>query len=361
MPIRQRSCDTCFRGKRKCGLEYPACKRCQKNNRTCHYRYPSPPQTMESSSFGVASNPVDAPASGPASVDLDFWSDTAFEIDLNDSMLVRELMYPSVPDMLGQLGDLQPVSGNTQSWKWVIEQLKSYPRAFAQHAETVFIRKDLVCDSFPQAIRAAFGVCAACLCMDEDNESVLFRSLNAEVSDLLKKPTSCGALLEDLTKLQAVVLYQIIRIFHGDIKQRALAEQQQSYLGAWGLQLLRRADVELRDAQPSWQTWILTESIRRTVIVAFMIYAVYSIFKHGVCPELPTLSILPISTKQAFWNSRATYLQHSYEDETVKYGDFTTVWLSSPPRKLEPFEKMILVACKGLERVEALSCPDSTE
>lgn len=192
--------------------------------------------------------------------------------------------------------------------------------------------------------------------MNEANQVVLFRTLDAEVSELLN-PASSGTLLEDLSKLQIMVLYQIIRLFHGDIKQRTLAEQQQSFLGAWGLQLLRRADVELRDAQPAsptWQTWILAESIRRTVIVAFMVLAIYSVFKHGVCPE-PTLSILPISTKQAIWNSRAAYLQHSFEDKTMKYGDFTALWLALPPRKLEPFEKMILVACKGIELVEALS------
>lgn len=80
---------------------------------------------MENNSFGVASSPVNPSVGGAASVDLDFWSDTAFEIDLNDSRVARELMYSSVPDMLGPLGELQPVSRNTQSWKWVIEKLKA--------------------------------------------------------------------------------------------------------------------------------------------------------------------------------------------------------------------------------------------
>lgn len=193
--------------------------------------------------------------------------------------------------------------------------------------------------------------------MNEANKSILFQTLDAEVSELLT-PVSSSTLLEDLSKMQALVLYQIIRLFNGELKQRNLAEQQQSVLGTWGLKLLQRTDAELQNVQPTWETWILTESIRRTVIVAFMANAVYSVFKNGICPELPTLSILPISTKQDFWNSRATYLRQSCDDATVKYTEFTAHWLASPPRRLEPFEKLILVACKGIGPVEALSSPD---
>jgi len=87
-----------------------------------------------------------------------------------------------------------------------------------------------------------------------------------------------------------------------------------------------------------------------------MVHAVYSIFKHGICPELPTLTTLPVSTKQNFWHLRAAYLEHSFEDETLKYIDITALWLAAPARKLEAFEKVIIVACKGLEAVKAHHC-----
>lgn len=269
-----------------------------------------------------------------------------------------ELLYPSVPSFLGNLGEVQPVSGNTQSWEWVIEQLKSYPRTFGQHAETTFIHKELYCDQLPHTIRAAFGVSAAYACTNEANKSMLFRTLDAEALELLNAALE-GTLLEALSRLQAMVLYQIIRLFHGDLKQRTVAEQQESLMGAWGLQLLQRASVELRSAHLTWGDWILAESIRRTVMIAFMLYGVYSVFKHGICPEYPTLSILPVSTKAALWNSPGAYLQHGDWVDTMKYRDFAELWLASPKRKLEPFEKMLLVACKGTEQVEALSLPDS--
>jgi hypothetical protein len=369
MSVRRKSCSTCFQGRRKCDLSYPVCKRCQRSQKTCHYI--RTPPTTDKNSPEVVDSAVDRSldganfadwtisSPGPVRRQEDIW-DPAFSLDLQQSDLIDELLYPRVPNFLGSLGEIQPVSGNTRSWEWVIEQFKGYPRSFAQHIETTFIHRELFSNQLPPSIQAAFGVCAAHLCMNDANESMLFRTLDAEVLELLN-PALDGTLLEALSRMQAMVLYQIIRTYHGNLKQRTVAEQQESLLGAWGLQLLHRADVELRGEQPRWENWILAESIRRTVMVTFMLRAVYSIFKHGICPEYPTLSLLPVSTKASLWNSPGTTLQDRDQNETMKYRDFTELWLASPQRKLEPFEKMLLVACKGIEQVEILSFPDSLE
>jgi hypothetical protein len=278
-----------------------------------------------------------------------------FGIDFVDTGLMEQLIKPNIPNMLGELGELQPVSGNTRSWTWVIEQLKGYPRDFAHSAENVFIHKNLVHRPGSAPLRTAFGVCAACLCVTEANEFMIFDTLNADMSKLAKSGIGNKSLEESLSTFQSIVLYQIIRLFHGDAKQRILAERQKSHIAAWGLQLLQRAGNELQDVQPAWETWLLTESVRRTVMVAFIVHSVYAIFKHGVCPEMPTLSVLPLSSRQAFWSSQTAYLNHFSEDETIKYPEFTSLWMMSPPRTLEPFEKMILVACKGIEPVEAFA------
>jgi hypothetical protein len=40
MSLRRRSCDRCFKARRKCDLGYPVCQRCQKQNKNCRYNYP---------------------------------------------------------------------------------------------------------------------------------------------------------------------------------------------------------------------------------------------------------------------------------------------------------------------------------
>jgi Fungal Zn(2)-Cys(6) binuclear cluster domain len=360
MPFRRRSCDACFSGRRKCDHAYPTCLRCKQNKKTCNYVSSPEKNTDESDSSHALDHQLASPTT---SLGLDSWifEDAAFEMDLDDGVLTTGLLESNVPNMVGELGELKPVSDNTRSWEWVIEKLKDYPRDFVQRTETPFIHSKTCLLENPgaEAIRAAFGICAACVCMNATNRPMLFDALNAEMAKLLQPATS-SSLREDLAKMQAIALYQIIRLFHGDVKQQAIAEQQKAHISASMLHLLRRANVELSVvAQPTWDTWILAESARRTVMVAFMIYAVNSIFKHGICPELPTLSILPVSTKQEFWASEITYLLHSSEEKTVKYPEFTSLWLRSRPSILHSFEKMILVACKGIEPFEALDCLDS--
>jgi hypothetical protein len=114
-------------------------------------------------------------------------------------------------------------------------------------------------------------------------------------------------------------------------------------------------NAEIPDIQQTWEVWILAESARRTVMLAFLIYGVHSIFKHGVCLEIPTLGILPISTNAGVWESKATYLELLHQVATVKYDEFSSLWLASPPRKLEAFEKLPLVYCKGIDQVETRS------
>ncbi|KAL4869035.1 hypothetical protein BDV12DRAFT_88255 [Aspergillus spectabilis] len=360
MSIRRQSCEACFKGKRKCDLIYPVCGRCQTTGKACHY-VSTPPRRQGD----LSSNPDHSTATTEAT-NFSWVLSMPFEdYPLDEEMLQAGFPlnphnhnlagFPSAPNLLGELGEVQvQASSSTETWKWIISQLLSYPRAFARDAETLFIHKSLRPDPSLRRTRATLGVCALYSCMSEENKPMLFQILDAEVVELLHRPLNT-TLAEDLFSLQTIVLYQIIRIFHGEPRQQTIADQQATPLKAWALKLLQRADTELPDPEPTWEDWILKESIRRTVTLAFMLYAVDSILKHGVCLELPTLGVIPVSANSAFWHSRALYLEHHGRDETLKYSDFTTIWFSSPPRKLDAFERLLLTACKGLEQVHAHS------
>ncbi|KIW80743.1 hypothetical protein Z517_07359 [Fonsecaea pedrosoi CBS 271.37] len=290
-----------------------------------------------------------------SSQDGESWGALSFNINLQEASSMEELLFPWIaPNIVGDLGELKPVSDITQSFNWVTAQMKTYPRLFARQAETPFIHKSLYPDLKPRSIRAALTVCAASENVVEANKSMLFRILDAEVVDLLQPGSgSTPTLLEDLAKLQAIVLYQIIRLFDGGLSQLTVLEQQADMLKALALGLLQRSDVELRDAQPGWESWILAESVRRTVLLVFLVYGVRSVYQHGVCLELPTLVLLPVSTQAGFWNSKASYVELGDQAGTLKYNDFSTLWLTSPPRELQAFEKLLLVSCKGIDQVQA--------
>ena len=123
------------------------------------------------------------------------------------------------------------------------------------------------------------------------------------------------------------------------------------------LQLLRRLRAE-RDNDYGWHAWIIAESIRRTVLTVYMFYAVYSIAIHGFCIDFPTIAKLPVSTSPELWHSGDVHPPQCWSNEmeqTLSYENYTEAWIVSPHVTLLPFEKFLVVPCKGLEGVAAYS------
>jgi hypothetical protein len=121
------------------------------------------------------------------------------------------------------------------------------------------------------------------------NSSVIFKVIEARVADLVaaSPPTT---LPESLAETQALLLYQIIRLFDGDIAARASGELLIPYLETAPLNLLTyvRFDIELAEAATLplypvqeicefWESWILHETARRTVFTVFYFLQSYKI------------------------------------------------------------------------------------
>jgi hypothetical protein len=114
----------CFKGRRKCDRAYPVCERCQKNNKTCRYAYPQ--LKIRDDTFDVIGGVVNQPVIGAAFNDWISCSPVQFlqqerdecDVDLNfarnESALMEDLLSPSIPNFVGTLGELQPVSVNTK-------------------------------------------------------------------------------------------------------------------------------------------------------------------------------------------------------------------------------------------------------
>ncbi|KAK2006277.1 hypothetical protein LZ32DRAFT_623068 [Colletotrichum eremochloae] len=365
MSIRRESCEPCFRGRRKCDLAYPVCQRCQQTNKACHYVYPPPlargktvgavqpdalPTTAEMGSVGLVPfrqlRPGSSRTNAPPS-----------QSDHEERMmLVAQSQHPTVPITLGMLGNLQQILSPTES-RWVFDQFRDSPLTFAEQGGTMFIHPGLFHSALPLPLRTAFGICAGAMTMNERNRKLLFKVIAAEASDMLSPVAAGVTLLENLARLQATVLYQMIRFFKGGLEERVLAERQEFLVRSYGLKLLQRADNELPSVQPSWEAWVLAESIRRTAVVAFKLYTIYWAFKYGCCTESMALTMLPVSTKPCVWASRDIYLRHEDRDITTTYGEFRSTWAAAPRADADNFERMILTGCNGMGDLQAL--PDS--
>lgn len=348
MSLRRQSCDACFRERRKCDLTYPVCARCKKRNRGCSYPYPPlPRQSQEPGQSGDADRAV-----------------VRSKVDLR-----RRTATLSIPRPLGSLGRVQPVSHlpGYAHLTWIFDLLRNSPLTFAAQGETVYIHKALFQGGrVPGPLLTAFGISAGCASLNDRNRDILFQALDAQMNDLLlATPTASTAsmwLLDDLARFQAIVLYQIIRLFYGDVGQRVVSERQAYAVRAQGLRLLRSidatgaADQEMQAVvtKQAWEQWILAESIRRTVFVAFKLYTVHTAFRYGHCVETAALDMLPVSTRPArAWYSREFYDGWEASSGTAERDDTTTVgaFISGlgmiERADLEAFEQIILsAACK---------------
>jgi hypothetical protein len=258
----------------------------------------------------------------------------------------------SLTRFLGTLGEVLPIQGSSQSWQWLIEELKIHPSQFAKQGETIFIHRRLYRELMPRSIRMAFGISSSSCLLSDTNRNTLFKAIDNEVNELLNN-TEPATLLDDLARLQALLLYQTIRFFQGTLEQRSTAEQQQSLLTARALRLVSRSQSELTGNAADRRAWVLAECIRRTAIVVYMLYGVSSISREGVCVGLHTLAKLPVSTAVTAWNATEELDREGAVDRTISYEDFLACWLVSTPRRLDPFERLLIVPCQGVDAVEA--------
>ena len=160
--------------------------------------------------------------------------------------------------------------------------------------------------------------------------------------------------MEDtLVGVQALVIYQIIRLFDGDIRQRANAERQFPLLDAWTCRLRSLANNLMSDNSVAhwslYQRWIFIESARRTVMMSVMVQAIYTVVKEGVCSLVPFLATLPISVNGALWNmSEEEWWQSTLGlgSDLLPYREFVDEWSSGTAIQTDAFETILLVACK---------------
>ncbi|CAK7232379.1 hypothetical protein SCUCBS95973_008240 [Sporothrix curviconia] len=131
-------------------------------------------------------------------------------------------------------------------------------------------------------------------------------------------PAQSLSLLDQVARLHALIVYQSISLFDGDIRTRHLAEARLPLLGQWSQQLLSSARQKFSsttalldmtvalhcgpmdsDEHP-WYLWILTESIRRTWLIGGGLEAIYSMLQRG---WYPCPGGVMFTTRQGVWDA----------------------------------------------------------
>ncbi|KAK7702599.1 hypothetical protein SLS64_009562 [Diaporthe eres] len=223
---------------------------------------------------------------------------------------------------------------------------------------TPFIHKQLYSFRLPRSVQDAYTTVALYLLRTEENEDMVHRTIQDRSAQLLQdeeKHTTSSSLnpFGHLSRVHALLVYQIICLLDGDIRLRALAEERIPTMMAWLKQMLESVSfasqltpsgssgamtaarglglgiVDVMDAAASttpdaatpanrmstctnsssqeevlWHAWIFTESVRRTWIFAQGIHVVYDVILKGwtVCA-----GALKMTTASDVWDAPNSY------------------------------------------------------
>ncbi|KAL6809821.1 hypothetical protein V8C40DRAFT_153033 [Trichoderma camerunense] len=400
-PLELRACKACAKSKRKCDKQMLSCQRCKDAGIDCVY-----PQPRQSSYVLLNDSPLSNEASGlPKSSagirevgDVDTATQSS-AVDLSVDLSVHSHQpfsahSPSDWFLSPETWKIEPypIHINPNMDLFSSSMLKSYVsviqhwlKSWVVSGSNPFIHSHLYRTRFPACVQIAYTTLSAYINRTETNSEIILRIIESQAKDLLINPDISvnDALepldpLEQLARVHALMVYQIICLFDGDIRSRHLAEGRSHILNRWVTQMVECASSSLyllsltldpldlvettSPVNPSsvnggtehlWHTWILAESIRRTWLTATGLQALYLTLQQGwaFCP-----GGMMFTTRRGVWEAKTAFAWERLCLETdigfIQRFETEKLFTEASPLEIDDFGKMILESTYGTERME---------
>ena len=265
---------------------------------------------------------------------------------------------------------------------YTVKQIKSYPGHFVRQGQTPFIHSSLWRDRLPRAIQDVLGACALYGEKRQTNQPLVFGVISAAADRLMSEYPLVGTTaMEQLAAVQALILYQIIRLFDGDIRQRADAERANPTLQDWTRQLQDRMQ-RIGDPSPSadstsptppdtsvvmdsWRNWVFAESLRRTVIISHTLQALFSFLKNGWQREYGEFRKLSFFAQKALWAAPSEYYWQSALKEhpalPIQFRSWDLDVADAKPLDMDDLGMLVMVLMKGADYSSHWVGPENLE
>ncbi|GAB1207671.1 hypothetical protein APSETT445_006396 [Aspergillus pseudonomiae] len=227
--------------------------------------------------------------------------------------------------------------------------MRSFPTEFAENMKTDFIHPDLFQSS--EASTVFQNVRTLCrLHSQGDNSTSLTPLLQQHCAELLRKSGRSASFQELLACIQSLLILQCILILDEKTDLGPYSETISSMLSNVGRRLWQKAPAQLSHTMTPREAWLFAESVRRTIIVAFMLRSVYSLLKRNYSVRTPFVDSLPFDVRTTLWDTDHA----AWDDATpvslehmVSLQQYSTMLESGAVHGISPFSALILAACKG--------------
>ncbi|GKZ65178.1 transcription factor gsfR2 [Aspergillus niger] len=250
--------------------------------------------------------------------------------------------------------------------EFAARRLAAVPQTFSEQVQTMFIHRVLFQERRSPVLLDALSACALYRLKTPQSQGLVFCNLEHRRQHLIANmDPSLASKMDLLEALQALILYQIIRLFDGDIRLRAQAEADEPVLMMWAAHLKSHvrhtppspsaAPVKARPLLEStfadWRQWLIEESSRRTVITALMLKGIYGFLKvgHDTVPDLR----VSFTAQAALWNSQSQTSWQRARSENERLEVWVTHWdeamAKAKPSDLEELGILIMAMLKGID------------
>lgn len=216
-----------------------------------------------------------------------------------------------------------------------LDYVKQWVGEWVNTGGSPFFHPELYRKVMPACVEDAFLAFSTYQCKTDQTKDIIFRLIQGKADKLVESHANkeqVNDTLEDIGRVQALLVYIIIGLFDGDIRQRHLAERYLPILLDWAREMFQHASHATSDdtllfcnaltnftpsltsnppipsnvspEQLLWHAWILTESVRRTWYMSMLVHAGYEMLKTGTGPCHGSILV---TTRKGVWDAGTAF------------------------------------------------------
>ena len=287
----RKACQNCTKCKRRCIIELPRCQRCRQRNIECIYDLepliPSAKSAVIVDRRHRNSRNSALPKSTKSSNDAA--STTNGFLYFISSLYMSERKQAFCETLTSQMPASTPipVTFDPDDTCYLVGQLQCIPDLVRNRKASPFIHPELYISTPHGYLDTVFH---------DDN------FLRNQLSVLFALDVQHVPLVDLLASIQSLMLFFFRYIFNHSRPWPA-AEPFLDLLARWRAILWSSSVRRMPPDLTPWHSWLLSESIRRTMLMAYLLNGTFSAWKNGYCSHELFVEALPFCARGELWRA----------------------------------------------------------
>ncbi|KAF6809526.1 C6 finger domain-containing protein [Colletotrichum plurivorum] len=253
-----------------------------------------------------------------------------------------------------------------ETWKYCANEMLSYISLYARTGSTPMMpRTSPGTAELAPVLAKALGICAAHETLGGSQRVLFDQMLDREMEELVESSAAAEYSIMDqhrslevtvaksVSRLQALILYQIIRLFSDRGRDLSKAKAQEALFASWTRELQLQVQLlqqtlpacsgvsSIGPAPPSIDRDVL-EAAYRTILISYEVRAVHSVLAYKSCPVWEDLFAIAVPP------SLSGPKMLMYPDYVVEWDRRSAPDVAGDDKR---FRDLIVAACKGVDAV----------